>query len=192
MCCLGWPWTRAQVIFLLCLPAGQGSENFVSLTASALWSVLRLRALLSLFSTLPPCLVPQHGTRGVHSALSTHTLVVWALHSLQQHCYLQFDGQFISLPSLDWNVSVVLVRVSTAVMNHQGQKQVSYVLEVIEGSHNRNSHRTGIWGRSWCRGHEGMLLLGLFLMACSALSYRTQDHQPGMYHHHNGLDPFSH
>ena len=45
--------------------------------------------------------------------------------------------------------------------------------------------RTGIQtcqepdSRNWCRGHGGVLLTGLLLVACSALlSYRTQDCQP--------------
>lgn len=36
--------------------------------------------------------------------LLAHKLVVLTPCSLQQHCHLQFDGQFTSLPSLDLNV----------------------------------------------------------------------------------------
>ena len=43
-------------------------------------------------------------------------------------------------------------------------------------------------GRSWCRGHGGVLLPGLLPMACSVHpSYRTQDHLPWNGATHHGL-----
>jgi hypothetical protein len=51
----------------------------------------------------------------------------------------------------------------------------------------RTGTQTGkkLGGRSWCRGHGGVLLTGLFSLS----SYRTQDHQLRDGTTHNGLGP---
>jgi hypothetical protein len=44
----------------------------------------------------------------------------------------------------------------------------SILLFIIKGSQDWNSSRSG--SRSWCRGHRGLLLTDLLLLACSACS----------------------
>ena len=72
----------------------------------------------------------------------------------------------------------VLVRVSTAAINHHDQKQAgqervylaytSTVLFIIGGSQDRNSNRAGNWKQELMQSPWRVLLTGLFPMACSA------------------------
>ena len=52
---------------------------------------------------------------------------------------------------------------------------------IIEGRQARNLEAGA--------GHRGVLLIGLLIMACSACSYRTWDHQPRDSTTHNELGP---
>jgi len=72
-----------------------------------------------------------------------------------------------------WKTNV-LVKVTTAVMKYHGGKGLFSLHFHIFVHHQRKPEwilsRAGLepGGRSWCRGHGGMLLSGLFPLACSA------------------------
>jgi hypothetical protein len=61
-----------------------------------------------------------------------------------------------------------------AVIKHHDQSKMggkahtATALVITEGSRDRNLKRQESEGRSWCRGHGGVLLAGLLPMACSA------------------------
>lgn len=86
---------------------------------------------------------------------------------------------------------IVLVRVSTAAMKHcdpkyAGEEKVyltytSHCSPSLKETRIRSQAGQETGGRSVCRGHGGLLLTGLFLMACSAcLLMETWTSSPGM------------
>lgn len=77
-----------------------------------------------------------------------------------------------------WVNPGTLIWVTIAVMKHDNQKEPweemfyfthSYIKQfVLKSDEDRNSGRAGTWSRSGCRGHGGVRLTALLLMACSA------------------------
>ena len=80
----------------------------------------------------------------------------------------------------------VLVMVTIVVMKYPGQKKqareervyLAYASQfiIITINQNRNSNRAGTWRQGSCRGHGGVLLAGLLLMACS--THFLIEHRP--------------
>jgi hypothetical protein len=84
---------------------------------------------------------------------------------------------------------IILVRICIPAQNSMTNKQVgeervysaytSTLLFITRGSQDRTHAGQELGGRSWCRGHEGMLLTGLLPLACSACFLKeSRDYQP--------------
>jgi hypothetical protein len=91
----------------------------------------------------------------------------------------------LSHVSLTWDTEGVLVRVTIAVMKHHDQKQLgeervymAYQCSSLKEVRTGTQARQEPGGRSWCRGHGGVLLTELAPHGLlRLLSYKTWDHQ---------------
>ena len=73
------------------------------------------------------------------------------------------------------------LRIFIAATKHQkaswGEKRLLSLhfpiplLFITRGGQDRNSNGTGTWRQRWCRGREGMLLIGLLLVICLAFLF---------------------
>ena len=59
-----------------------------------------------------------------------------------------------------------------------GKEKVFLYPSTHEGSQDRSARQEDPGGKSWSRGHGGMLLTSLLPTAAQPLSYTTQNHQP--------------
>ena len=105
------------------------------------------------------------------------------------------NGSFSLLNNDVWYSILSWLELLLLWQNTNYQKQCGDKWSLFHTDFHIKVHRQKQWrqepgGRSWCRGHGGVLLTGLFIMACSACFFiEPRTTSPGMAPSHHVLGP---